>query len=334
MRSSTILMFCLLFISLGKGMQDQLFLKSLPIEEVKDIIEHFKVAELTPSLTLVIFYSQKHCNECNPKEDIMREIYDRFRHMIKFSKFNCDKLRDKLNFGGVSQCKENYHENLPNAYAFVPKELTYYPYNPQEFNKSKEIEKSSNADNLDSLIYNYMPTFAKRISNIDDMNDFIDNFDDMNRTIYFSNEESPPSYFKGLSSYFKDRLEFAYVLPSAYEVHSYFSITKLPRWLVLKKESALKYSKRRYLGKRTFDDLRDYLGVFAEKQARDRKVMNRNSSINEKMSHLKHKLIKDDFNVHNIRINIDRPDEIILLHCRDMLSMDYPNLGALQKLFG
>ena len=175
-------------------------------------------------------------------------------------------------------------------YFFTPEDIAYYPYDPKPFKKRKMIAKNHDPNELDEMIYRYMPTFAKKIQNMDDLNKFMDDFDSINRTIYFSNEVEPPRYFKGLTSYFKDKLEFGYVTKDAFEVMQYFNQTKQARWIVLKKNGAIGYSTRRYLGKRSFGDLKDYLKVFAEAEHKDRSGTNYKKKMRERGGHISHTL--------------------------------------------
>ena len=172
-----------------------------------------------------------------------------------------------------------------------------------------------------------MPTFAKKINNMDDFNSFMEGFDNINRTVYFSNEKEPPRYYKGLTSFFKDRLEFAYVTKDAFEVLAYFNQTETPRWLVLKKDGSVGYSTRKYIGTRNFNNLKDYLKVFAEKDRMNRKGTDHKKKMRERTNHLSHSLNFQDFDFYNFERNLEYPDEIVFLHGTDTLSTDYPNLN-------
>lgn len=249
-------------------------------------------------------------------------------------KLNCDRISDKELMHTVPPCKDNYPDKMPNVYFYTPEDVVFYPYDPKTFKKRKVLETNDDPNKLDSMIYRYMPTFAKRIRNMEDFNQFMENFDAINRAIYFANENEPPRYFKGLTSYFKDRLEFAYVTPDALEVSAYFNMTVKPRWVVLKKNGPVGYEPRKYIGKRNFEDLRTYLTVFAEKTPKDRRGTNYKKKMRERASHLSHTLKYQDFDHYDFDRNIDFPDEIVFLHITDSLSMDYPNLNIFQKFYG
>lgn len=152
----------------------------------------------------------------------------------------------KLN--SVPHCKENFPDKLPNVYFYTPEDIAYYPYDPKPFKKRKMIPSNRDPNQLDEMISRYMPVFAKKIQNMDDLNKFMNDFDAINRTLYFSNDDEPPRYFKGLTSYFKNKLEFGFVTKDAFEVFAYFNQTSKPRWIVLKKNGVVGYTTRRYLG--------------------------------------------------------------------------------------
>ena len=249
-------------------------------------------------------------------------------------KMNCDNLVSKNRMKRVKHCFENYPDNLPNVYFFLPEQVTYFPYDPASFSKPKMLPTNKDPNELDAMIYRYMPTFAKKISNLEDFNNFIDKFDAINRTLFFSNTNEPPRYFKGLTSFFKDRLEFGYVTKDAHDVHEYLNQTSRPRWMVLKTNGVVGFEKRNYVGKRTFGDLKSYLSVFAEVTPLDRRDKDYKKSIRERMGHLGHLLQAQKFDYGDLRRNIDYEDEIVILHVTDTLSMDYPNLNILQKYAG
>lgn len=48
--------------------------------DYKDFIQKSKV---TPALTLVVYYSTKHCLNCPEVEQVLTEIYDRYKHHIR-----------------------------------------------------------------------------------------------------------------------------------------------------------------------------------------------------------------------------------------------------------
>lgn len=302
-----------------------------PIDKINRFVEDTTVS---PTLTVTLYFSSKHCQNCLPRADMLLELYDRYRDQVRFARFDCDRIADEPNFGGSTQCKKDYYHNLPNVYFFVPKVNAYFPYHPMSFDKPEEIYPSRDPSKLDMMLQHYMPVFSKKIKNMDDMNHFMDHFARANRTIFFSNQEQPPSYFKGMTSFFKDRLEFAYVMPDAFEVQEFFNITTTPRWIVLKADTTVKFDVRRYLGKRTFSNLRTYLSVFAEEEHIDRKNEDLDKPLTERMNHLKLGLDKVDADPRDLRSSIDYPNQIVILHIRDLLSLDYPNLVSFQKIYG
>jgi hypothetical protein len=74
--------------------------------------------------------------------------------------------------------------------------------------------------------------------------------------------------------------------------------------------------------------------VFAEKAPKNREGINYKKSMRERASHLKHKLKYQDFDHYDFERNLDYPDEVVILHITDSLSMDYPNLNIFQKFYG
>lgn len=179
-----------------------------------------------------------------------------------------------------------------------------------------------------------MPVFAKRISNMTDFNDFMENFGALSRVLYFSTSDEPPRYFKGLTSYFKDKLEFAYITKDAVDVYEYLNQTTKPRWVVLKRLGKVKFKRKNYLGKRDFDELKAFLGIYALGKGIDRRAVDYKKILRERMSHTGEALKAEKFDFLNFERNIDFEDDIVILHVTDTLSLDYPNLKILQSKFG
>ena len=121
--------------------------------EITEIKDYIKGTKTTPSLTIVCFYSFSNCEKCKSQEESMIELHDRYGKMVRFAKYNCDKIKDESNFDGIRQCRDNYEKNnFPNFYFFLPSENTFYPYDPQTFNFPKSKPRSSTPDGMDEML--------------------------------------------------------------------------------------------------------------------------------------------------------------------------------------
>lgn len=54
-----------------------------PFKEILNYNEFLSDAKMTPALTLVVFYSKDHCTNCPEIEQLLTEVYERYRHHIR-----------------------------------------------------------------------------------------------------------------------------------------------------------------------------------------------------------------------------------------------------------
>lgn len=314
--------------------------------KVTTIYNHEKFSsdvKFAKALTVIVYFSRKKCLQCEHREQVLDSVVDKYYKQVEFFRYNCDLeeilSKEVENKTPVEACQNTPLHQLPTVSFRLPEENVYFPYDPITFQPLSMEGELSTPEVLDTQINHYMPIFAKKIKNIEDNNWFVEKFGHLDKVLYFSQDaDNMPSYFKGLTSYFKDKLEFAIVSPDAYEVIEYYNITSKPKWIVVKVKNSVYMDVRRYQGELTFSGLRAYLEVIAPKQEINRndqqdigKVPLRDQVMKGGMSKLKGAL---EFDYDNLLANFDHPEDIVIIHVTDTLSMNYPNLLIFQQFYG
>lgn len=311
------------------------------IKEIRNHETFKKDIKYSKPLIVNIYYSKQQCTHCEQREEVIEEVIDRFRGMVEFNKYDCDQEFvpdfDELNFAHVRECFDNPRDRMPVFYFRVPEEGVYYPYNVLSFREPVVEPDITNPDSLAQTIVSYMPVYAMRIKNIQDANTFVEKFGALNKTLYFATDNEIPTYFKALSTIYKDKLEFAFVEPDAYEVIEYFNVTSRPKWVVVRLTNPVYMTTRKYTGNLTFASLKDYLHLFAAENETDRtqnKGMGttpmRDNLLNQGLSKLRAK----EFDFDNYKNNFEDPNEIVIVHITDAFAMNYPNLIVFQNFYG
>jgi hypothetical protein len=310
------------------------------VREIQNHVTFFEQeAKRTRSLIVISYFSKKKCLQCERREDVLEDMVDSFKHQVEFYRFNCDaemEAEDTPSRAKIHECHKNYPDKLPSIHFKTPENEAYYPYNPITFAEPPFEPEYSDPAALSQMIASFMPVYAKKITSMSDANDFVEKFGQLNKTLYFAESDQAPTYFKGLSSYFKDRLEFGLVSPDAHEVVEYFNVTSRPRWLVIKIRDAVKMEKRTYRGSLAFEDLRTYLSLFAAKEPIDREV---NARVGERR--IRDQVLKrgsevraEEFNYNDFASNFNYRDDVQIVHVTDTMSLNYPNLVIFQNFYG
>lgn len=290
-------------------------------------------------LIVIVYYSKKKCYRCEEREQVVEDMVDKYRHQVEFRKYNCDPEMEEEHPPGhtkIQECHKNYPDSLPSIHFKTPESEAFYPYDPISFKEAPFQPEFNKPHELSMMIESYMPVYARKINNMKDANDYIEKFGHLNKSLYLSTSDELPLYFKGLSVFFKDRLEFGFVSSDAHEVIEYFNITSRPKWLVVRIKNLVNMEKRSYSGTLGFNELKDYLSVFASKEKTNRaqdygigKTAIRDQTLKKGS-----KIQAAPFNFDDFRANFIYPDEVQIVHVTDTMSMNYPNLVIFQNFYG
>lgn len=310
------------------------------VREIHNYEAFEKETRWSRPLIVVTYFSKQQCVQCKQRELVIEEMLDRFYPFVEFHKYDCDQelhatLPADPDRKLTSACHDG-KDRLPTVSFRTPQEGVYYPYHVAHFKAPANEVDFSLPDALGETIHKFMPVYALKVNSQKEASYFIESFGHLNKTLYFPAEDELPTYFKGLTAYFKDRLEFAYVSPDAYEVLEFFNVTTRPKWVVVKMGNVVFMDRRTYQGPLSFPDLRNYLSIFASKNATDRKVDTGlgNTRVRDQVLKQGSKLWTKDLNFDDWKGNFLYPEEIVIVHVTDTFAMNYPNLLIFQTFYG
>ena len=103
------------------------------------------------------------------------------------------------------------------------------PYTNEQNNYSETVVKESNlnAKSLYTFMTAGIPDYSVDLSN-ENIDDYLNNKDSVNKLILFTDKEKTPLLFKGLSTHFYDRLSLGIVKSDKRDIFNRFQIEKLP----------------------------------------------------------------------------------------------------------
>ena len=121
-------------------------------------------------------------------------------------------------------------------------------------------------DNLIGYAYALMPNFRKIIEDEKDLEAFFEDRQIL-KVILFNAAPDTPQDFKGLTSYFRNRIDFAEIFANNSLLCEKYGVTEFPHVLLLKyDESAGDFAEVTYNGAKRFESLRAFLHKHALKQ--------------------------------------------------------------------
>ena len=184
-------------------------------ESTPQFIEYRKVEEIDSFihggdfLTGVYFYSNYDCDLCISSERVLEQLHDDLEGLVKFAHLDCDKAweissnREKLEVCNPKHIKELpqlvFYE--PPKQKFHPKSKVAIPSSPHPYSGNVSVEHISA---FASLI---APSYRTYINDSADFDNFLNDKLFPNKFVLFTNKNSTPPLFKGLTSYFRDRID-------------------------------------------------------------------------------------------------------------------------------
>ena len=111
-----------------------------------------------------------------------------------------------------------------------------------------------------------MPNFRRLIKDEDDLEKFLEN-SDMLKVILFNEKPDAPQDFKAITSYYRNRIDFAEVSNETAEICEQYEVESFPTVILLKYDQETdEYKRIRYGGARRFESLRAFLNKHALKE--------------------------------------------------------------------
>eukprot|EP00347_Sterkiella_histriomuscorum_P011459 403372372 len=170
---------------------------------------------------------------------IMHPLLDEMKHYCSWYAFDCNDEDIKAS-KRFNVCENPEH--TPFFQLMKPPELKLNPYTKQPM-KMESIpfnEREVTLQKVKSFILSNLPDYSTKIETIAQLEAFADNKDDLevNKVILFSNKTKTPPIYKALTTYFRDRVRFAFVQAENKDIVALYKEDgigeKFPSILVLK----------------------------------------------------------------------------------------------------
>lgn len=206
--------------------EDNIIDNSLIISTHSQIISELDSSEFT---FFAYYYKTTSSNSMNGFK-MIKEINEKLKNLIKIMIIDCDQQ----DFSLRNVCKETHpeHDSFPRMVLFIPPNQKHNPYTKQKnsYTEKAYLEKKVTYKSLYSFITDSIQDYSINLtsSNIDT---FLES-NDMNKLILFTDKDKTPLLYRGLSSYFYDRLRLGIVRKDQKDLLSRFEIETYPTLLI------------------------------------------------------------------------------------------------------
>jgi len=253
--------------------QERRFIDITIIDEIVNSIKirsknHLmKLLNETDSTYMLYYYSKRSNNSIIGAAQL--QIIDRkLDFLAKILFIDCEEVEiEEFPSCNTSNNKKPEFDYFPRIRLLIPNSIKFndqkeiIPHNEIGFNKEFVSDKT-----LFEFITENIISFSVRL-NTDNFN-ILEKQSFFNKVILFTEKESTPLIYKGLSNYFYDRIVFSEVDKNQTNLCEKFNVTKFPTVLVLqnnffRKESPIVH---KYEGMIFIKDLKEFIEKFAYKE--------------------------------------------------------------------
>ena len=201
----------------------------------KNITHYEQINNLqnTTDLTYLMFLYKRSSMKSRIIANYLINISKQLQYLAEILLIDCQNF---TSFPKINICEENSEkDSFPKMKLLVPNQFKINPYTggimPHKEVSFNETIVSENS------IYNFItkniPSFSVQLSD-EDFDGFVsDNFM-LNKIILFTDKNTTPVMFRGLSCYFYDQAEFAVANKSQSDMIQFFNITKFPTIVALR----------------------------------------------------------------------------------------------------
>lgn len=174
----------------------------------------------------------------------LRDVTDKLSNYVKFVSFDCSSK--------PGACSESVLKDLPAVNMFIPNK-SFRSLN--ERMTEKPYVGLINGKEIGEAISKEIP-YLGEVLDSENFESFVEL--DGNKVILFTNKESVPIIFKGISMKFRDRIRIGVVLANSTELGQQYEITDYPTILILQDSEKIKYR-----GKQEFEDVSKFIKDYA-----------------------------------------------------------------------
>lgn len=252
-----------------------------------------KLLNETDSTYMLYFYNKQSNNSIIGAAQL--QMIDRkLDYLAKILFIDCGEI--ELEDFPICISKKSDFDYFPRIRLLIPNQIKFnsekeiIPHREIGFNKEFVSDKTMYEFITENIISYSVRLNSKNFFKILEKQNFF------NKVILFTEKDSTPLIYKGLSNYFYDRIVFAEVAKNETELCQKFNITNFPTILILENNFFAKENPKihKYEGHMFIGDLKAFIDKFAYKEKHYMVRLNEIKAIKNKISFL-NKIDYEDF---------------------------------------
>ena len=180
---------------------------------VESYDDFMRTIHTTDFSVLSLFFNSITCeNNCEIIGKILKNYISQMGSLVKTLAVDCKFYGENEQFS-MPICSQKHQKHLPLINFFTPPDKrrdknTNEPIHPKEI----VIQPPYNLEKLINKTKYLMPNFRELLNKQEELKNFLRKKNIPNKVILFSNKEETSPMFKGLTSFFKDRLQVLILL--------------------------------------------------------------------------------------------------------------------------
>jgi thioredoxin-like negative regulator of GroEL len=237
------------------------------VQPIGSFQEYLKAAFESDFVQSFLFY-REDCTNCEQVEATYYKFAENMEGLIRVYAVDCDVLwaikEDREKFPG---CDPSLDGALPHIMVLEPPTTKINPYTKQPMQPVEHrFEGSVSPKSLGDFAKKWMPAWRKKLATNTDLEEFLADKLIRNKVILFTSKDETSPLYKGATSEFRDRLDFAEVHENARDIVKKYKIDTFPTLMVLIGQEDDSWEKEIYTNELRMDKLRRFLNYYALKQ--------------------------------------------------------------------
>jgi hypothetical protein len=227
--------------------EDNPHIRDLTFEEIKKEIEN------PDYLVVSIIYDPVGKKSWQVSRTLL-DLTDKFNNFIQFVAFDCSS--------DPAVCPPENLPMMPSVQAFVPAGLNPYTGKPLVY--ERQFQGNVLGKELGEFFHTNVPYLGSYLESAT-LEEFLS--ENSTKTILFTNKDTVPIIYKGITSKFRGKIDFGIVWSNQTDLISKYDIQEYPSLLILHQNSTIKYQ-----GKYDFKDISNYLKKYAATERKPLKL--------------------------------------------------------------
>lgn len=212
-------------------------IQAIPPEELSKVIEN------PDYLTMTIIYDESTAGSI-ALDQVIGELLPKYENYVKFIALDCDQV--------PHICKPELRSQMPVFQGYAPGGIN--PYTGKPLVNDRPYQGAISAKDIGNFFTENVPFLGEYLTQ-ENNEKFLE--EEGNKVLLFTNKEKVPIIFKGLSSKFRARLEFAVVFVNQTELIAQYDVINFPTLVVIEGDDTIQYR-----GKIDFDEISEFLSKY------------------------------------------------------------------------